>query len=261
MIGSASYNMLIIASICCFCVYSFKIRLSRRILVKHAAFYALNLLVLIGIFYKNHNSMLQWYDNLVSILVYVVFVFFTLYETQIVEFFRGCLCCGQHQVGEERKEPEESETEPIGVVEAVEAIPRSSLVTDQQRERESTANLMLINKYKLIDLVLADSKNNFNSYQTSIYINDSYNEPYDFFQSYKDIKPLNLSKKFKLLTVLPARIFAYLMIVDFRRFQTRKNFFLTITLITSFVILIACSFILIWFVSKIYVLYTFSMNI
>lgn len=248
IIGSAAYNMLIIASICCFCVYSFKITLNKRILLQHSLMYALNLLVLIGILYKNHNSRLYWYDSLVSIALYVIFSLLAVYDKELVELFErlfpGC---------KTNPEPPSSviaEVEPSldsrkqSCVSRHVSFASTTLVAQNLIEK---TDMMLINKYKLVDLIVADSTNNFSTYQIDIYVNDSYNEPYDFMQSYKEIKPLNLSKKFKLITVLPARIFAYLMIVDFRRFQSRKNLFFPVTLITSFIILIGCSFVLIWF--------------
>lgn len=246
MIGSAAYNMLIIACICCFCVYSFKITFNMSTLFKHSAFYSINLFILIGILYKNHNSRFYWYDSLVSILVYVAFSLVTVYEHNVIDFFKRLTRRNRHI------ESSNDEVEPDELVPSLEtSAKRTSTVSTTTpqvvKPLLDKADLMLINKYKLVDLVLADSTNNFNTYQTDRYVNDSYNEPYDFMQSYKEIKPLNLSKKFKLITVLPARIFAYLMIVDFRRFQMRKNLFFPITLITSFVILIGCSFILIWF--------------
>lgn len=239
IIGSATYNMLMIMSVCCFCVYAFQIKLNKSTFLKHSALYALNLLVLIGILYKNNNSKFYWYDSLTSIMVYVTFAVITINEHSIrafiAKFYRCCFCCcRRHKQEDSKTNIDEEESDP-------------SLSPKKEEQQKTTAdNLLLINKFKLVDLVKADSDNNFHSYQTSIYVNDSYNEPYDFLQAYKEIKPLNLSKKFKLITVLPARILAYLMIVDFRRFQTRKNFFFPITLGTSFLLLILCSFIFIW---------------
>lgn len=66
------------------------------------------------------------------------------------------------------------------------------------------------------------------------------------FQPYKEFKPLNFSKKFKLCFVLPARLFAYFTIVDFRRFEDKKDLFLIVTLITSLLMIGLCSYSLVW---------------
>lgn len=100
---------------------------------------------------------------------------------------------------------------------------------------EKVKMFQVINKNKVLDFNID-------------HLSNDYNEPYDVFQPYKEFKPLNFSKKFKLCFVLPARLFAFFTIVDFRRFESRKDQFLFVTIFTSLLQIGLCSYILVWFV-------------
>ena len=77
-------------------------------------------------------------------------------------------------------------------------------------------------------------------------IKSDYDEPYDFFSSYKKFKDLSFWRKIKLILVLPARSFAFICILDFRRFEKWKHFMLFVTILVSLFLIGLSSYILVW---------------
>ncbi|CAF0893490.1 unnamed protein product [Brachionus calyciflorus] len=227
IIGAASYNLLVITSICCFCVYKFPTQLLKFQIIRDFLFYSLNLVLLILFLLKNDMKGFYWYESLSCLALYILFILFNIYDTNIQEFVNRFdktirKCCSIQKRKKNLKVTFQDEI---------------SMVDVENEPIKNNEMFRVINRNKVIDLNIDHFSND-------------YNEPYDVFQPYKELKPLNFSTKFKLIFVLPARLFAYFTIVDFRRFETRKDQFLFVTILTSLFQIGLCSYFLLFVLVK-----------
>ena len=89
LLGSGSYNLLVNTSICCLCVGQLRIKLDKYPIMRDCSFYMLNLIVLYMFLWRNDFTRLYWYENLVSILIFVLFMFINIFDTQIQSCYPG----------------------------------------------------------------------------------------------------------------------------------------------------------------------------
>lgn len=223
IIGAASYNLFVISSICCFCVYNIPTRIKRLRILRDFLFYTTNLTLILFFLYKNKMKGLHWFESLTIILLYGIFIFFNIFDTNIKSFFQN-LHQKYFSSRKRKKNLKVSFYDDVSVLD-VETVPKTNEM------------YRVINRNKVIDLNID-------------HLSNDYNEPYDVFQPYKQLKPLNFSTKFKLLFVFPARLFAHFTIVDFRRFEEKKDKFLLITIVTSLFQIGLCSYFLLFILVK-----------
>lgn len=86
LVGAGSYNLLVLTSICSFCVYKFNTQLLKYQIIRDALFYSLNLVVLLTFLIRNDAKKLYWYESLSSVLIYVVFVLVNVFDSAIRGF-------------------------------------------------------------------------------------------------------------------------------------------------------------------------------
>jgi len=210
ILGSASYNLLIITSLCSFCVYHLNIKLEIYPVIRDSLFYSINLIVFYLFLFKNNYMFLYWYDSLISISVYICFILINLFEKQIFQIFISNPC------KKTKKEPNENDIELVETLNP-QSVPSTSIQTNSKNERELS-------------------------------IRSDYDEPVDFFLSFKRFKLLPFWSKVKLILVSPAHSFAFITILDFRRFEKYKNVMLFVTIALSLFLISLCSYILVWMV-------------
>lgn len=85
LVGAGSYNLLVITTICCFCVYKFKTKLYKFQILRDSFFYSLNLILLVFFLTTNKYNRLYWYQSLTCILVYVIFILVNIFDSDIRE--------------------------------------------------------------------------------------------------------------------------------------------------------------------------------
>ena len=234
IIGAASYNLFVISSICCFCVYNIPTRLKRLRILRDFLFYTTNLALLLLFLYKNNMTGLYWYESLSMVGIYGFFILLNIYDSNIKNIFKT-LYQKFFLIRKPKKNLKVSFYDETSVLD-VEAMPKKN------------ETYRVINRNKVIDLNID-------------HLSNDYNEPYDVFQPYKQLKPLNFSTKFKLLFVFPARLFAYFTIVDFRRFEDKKDKFLFITMVTSIFQIGLCSYFLLFILVKLCVIIGLPENV
>jgi K+-dependent Na+/Ca+ exchanger-like protein len=279
LLGSGSYNLLVIVSICCFCVYKLNIRVYKYPVLRDSFFYLVSLGVLFTCLYKNNFNRLYWYDSLFSILVFVIYMLLNAFEVKLCKLLRAivsalkctcrcqlnqcCRCCchkgrGDYEAAkqgdyEDCIEMDNRKKNPRNKTAAAAAAAATPIATNNNSEQ-----IVVISKNKKqIIKVNETAKDRLEHYgdvdEDSDLDSDSigdreYLEPYDFFKPYKHFKRHGFFKKLRLCFAFPARLLAYVTILDFRRFERCRDLALLVTFLSSVCIIGSCSYLLVWMV-------------
>lgn len=227
-------------------------------MVKDLIFYMFNLLLLLVILLKNNKSYFYWVDSLLSIGVYVLLIVFNIFEHRVYAFLSRLVKKYQREQGSSIEMTELRNVQQIDAADEEDPAMAAAANFDIRSNGKQTRRLKLINKYRLIELISVNRLEFHRSFQPFRYINQSYEEPYNFFQSYQELQPSNLFTKIKLFVLLPVRIVSFLTIVDFRRFDRKNNLAVMITLISSVLLLGLCSFVFMWMVTIVCETFQFS---
>ena len=224
LLGSGSYNLLVISSLCSFCVYKLNIKLSVYPVIRDSLFYALNLVFFYVFLYKNNYALLHWYDSLASIVIYLAFIGVNLFDSKIAALYNSIATCKLCK-GSAKDHTNNGDEPAQNDIELVESLnPEGATFLDAKNVPPAR-------------VVSIDSSED-----------SDYDEPYDMFNSYKKFRSLPCMKKIKLIFVFPARSIAFLCILDFRRFEKFKNAMLFVTIFLSLFLVGLCSYILVWMV-------------
>jgi len=216
VLGSGSYNLLVITGVCCFYIYKLDIQLNQYPIYRDSLFYVINLIILFISFYVHNFKKIYWFENLISILVYVSFILINVFDDRINRLL----------------------------------FKQNTEAFDQTNSE--TIEMNQTNTENVIDEAKSDN--------TSMSSDSSggYEKPYSFIQPYKNFKSAKLTKKLTLIVVFPARLLAFLFIIDFRRFTKYKTLVSFFTFIISLVLIGCCSYLLVWMV--IVISETFGIN-
>ena len=85
LLGSGSYNMLIIVGISSFFVFQIKDhKLKKYPIFRDCFFYFINLLLIFLFLFKNNYDKLYWYDSLIGLIFYVIFMIVNIFDEKIV---------------------------------------------------------------------------------------------------------------------------------------------------------------------------------
>ena len=178
-------------------------------MIRDSLFYLINLVVFYLFLFKNNYLFLLWYDSFISISVYVVFIFINLFDKQIFHMVKKFSC-------RKKSNTDEINYNDIELVENLNPVQGENAIKNETMNAREPS------------------------------IRSDYDEPYDFFNSFKRFKVLPFWRKIKLILVIPAHAFAFITILDFRRFEKYKNAMLFVTIILSLFLISLCSYILVW---------------
>ena len=206
--------------------------------IRDSIFYSINLLLIYFYLIKNNYNRLHWYDSLISVCVYVLFIIINIFDAKIFNFIRDCYTCNLCKKKEAKYSKARTEDPNL----------KSANI------QETNIDTVIVNSQSCngVQVKLSDGINKIEDFDGSSISSKSsggFEEPYDMFKSYKNFKKLKLMKQIKLAILLPARLIAFVSILDFRRFEGKvRNLVLSITLLTSLGLIGCCSYVFIWMI-------------
>ena len=230
LIGSGAYNLLVIISLCCFCVYKLNAQLIKYPILRDCFFYMLSSVSLYFLLYKNDFIRLYYYDDLIIIFIFVLYLLVNIFDTRINHLIK---CLMDREFFKKPVIYKPTSKEAVDHVEIGLGTTDIDLDTIKKHSRRKMSD---------------DYLNDDDSASLSTNSSQDYEEPYSLFKSYKDYKHLSLFKKIWLTIIFPVRLLTYVAILDFRRFNKLKDLVLLVTFLSSLFFIGCCSFLLIWMV-------------